>query len=186
MRAADDYNGAAWNDDIMYRLRTGDGASYGRVRLIVVAGLAASQGPCAVVQCMKLAEPIPGAPLAAAGYQRLRWSFDSASEPWPRLALVPLSGVQRIVHIVPDVQLLAPRGLIEPPTVHAGSQAHVMRSQFFLNNILFKSTTPALQRAQRLRLSKMWAWFLLPSSWALPRPLSTLGELITPRLTSRR
>lgn len=157
LRSSPAFYGAPWYDSVIFRRHVDDAPQFGMVLLIVVGGLADCAEPCAVVQCMEPAEPIPGAPLAAAGYQRLRWSFDSEAAEWPTLIIVPLSGVQRIVHIVPDVQLLAPSGLVAPPAAKEGAETDGLRSQFFLNNILFKSTTPAQQRIQRLRTAKSGA-----------------------------
>lgn len=158
LRSSEMFCGAAWRDCVIFRRHAGDHALFGLVRLIVAGGSAdATAEPRAVVQCMQAAVPLPGAALAAAGYDRLCWAFDDDTAEWPTLAVVPLSGLQRIAHVVPDVQVRTPSGEVTQPTPGEDQEAGKMRSQVFLNNILFKSTTPAQQRAQRLRAAKTMA-----------------------------
>lgn len=57
----------------------------------------------------------------------------------------------------PDVQTLGPQALVTPPAVGLSAAAGGLRSQVFLNNISFKSTTPAQQQAEDLRRRKVVA-----------------------------
>lgn len=88
VRSSDAYYGEAWHDCDLYRRHPSGAALFGRVRLIVVGCLTNCDQPVAVLQCMVKVAPLPDAPLASAGYQRLRWSFDSDPDVWPTLALV--------------------------------------------------------------------------------------------------
>lgn len=65
-----------------------------------------------------------------------------------------MSGIQCVFHIVPDVQLLTRGESTGTMPTSAGVGAEPPRWQYFLNNIVFMSTTPAQQRAQRLRADK--------------------------------
>lgn len=141
LRSSIIYYGTAWYDCVRYRSDAGDQVHMGQVRVIVAGGTDGCMEPCAVVQVMENAPPLSSSPLAAAGYQRLRWAFDNEAAVWPSLVRVPLSDMLRIVHIVPDVQLLAPSGLMMPHSVQACTERMGLRAAYFLNNILSKSTT---------------------------------------------
>lgn len=106
LRSSDSYYGSALHDCVPYSCTSRDSIRFGQVRAIVVGGFHSSADQCAVVQRFELAEPVSGSPLAAAGYQRLRWDVDSDTEEWQSLDLVPLSFVQRILHVVQDLQTL--------------------------------------------------------------------------------
>lgn len=154
MRSAEDYYNAPWLDCVLYRGAAGGEALYGQVRLIISGGASGILGPCAVVQRLRRADPLPDSPFAAAGYQRLQWAFDDDAAEWPSLEAVPVENVLRVVHVVPDVELFALLGEPVLPVVQAGTVRAGIRDAFFLDNKLFKSTTPAQQRAQRLRLAQ--------------------------------
>eukprot|EP00170_Pyropia_yezoensis_P005759 contig_23433_g5777 len=154
MRSAEDYYNAPWLDCVLYRGAAGGEALYGQVRLIISGGASGILGPCAVVQRLRRADPLPDSPFAASGYQRLQWAFDDDAAEWPSLEAVPVENVLRVVHVVPDVELFALLGEPVLPVVQAGTVRAGIRDAFFLDNKLFKSTTPAQQRAQRLRLAQ--------------------------------
>lgn len=147
VRSAESYHNAAWHDDVMYRPADGGDVRYGRVRLVAARGSACHATGVVLVQRMKLAVPLTGSPFAAAGYKRLRWAFDDDAAEWPTLEAVPIDRLLRICQIVPDVELLdGSRRLSGQRAVATDG----VRDRFFLLNKLFKSTTPAQQRAIRL------------------------------------
>ena len=94
-----------------------------------------------------------GCPFAAAGYTSPRWLFDEDLAQWPVLEMVPMAAIARIVHVVPNTDMLSRRFGLATPNVWNGQQLIDNRDALFLHNILHKSTTPAQQRRQRCRLA---------------------------------
>lgn len=157
LKSSESYSCAAWHDFIKVRRRPSKELLFRGVLLIVARTSVDLGEPCAVVQCMDVAEPIEGGPLATAGHEKLVWASDAEEAAWPTLNLVPLSDVQRIARVIPDVQTLGPYGIVTPLAVGIGAAAGGLRSQVFLNNISFKSTTPSQQQAEDLRRRKVVA-----------------------------
>jgi len=94
---------------------------------------------------------MPGALCPDAGYTCLQWDFEDQDAEWPALAAVPMACVRRIVQVIPDMERLAPAyGLGRTPS-HVHDTGEGRRAARFLDNILYKSTTPAQQRNQRAR-----------------------------------
>ena len=70
------------------------------------------------------------------------------------LEMVPMVAVARIVHVVPNTDMLSSRFGLATPSVWSWQQLIDDRDARFLHNILQKSTTPAQQRRQRRRLAE--------------------------------
>lgn len=69
LRSSESYVCAAWHDFIKFRRRPSKELLFGKL-LLIVPGTSVDLGePCAVVQCMDVAEPMEGGPLATAGYE---------------------------------------------------------------------------------------------------------------------
>lgn len=128
LRSSDIYYCTAWYDCVRSRSDARDQVHMGQVRVIVAGETAGCMETCAVDDVMVAAPPLSSSPLAAAGYQRRRWAFDNNAAVWPALVRAPLSDVLRIVHIAPDVQLLAPSGLMVPHAVQAGTERMGIRA----------------------------------------------------------
>jgi len=86
-----------------------------------------------VVQRLVDAPARPGCVLSSFQCMRKKWAFDSVSG-WPQLALVPLSDVRRLEHVVPDFEDLAERwGMTATPTTVPDSPREREEQRFFTN-----------------------------------------------------
>lgn len=133
----------------MYKTADGHEVMYGRIRCLLARGSAGKREVVAVLQHIKLAKSLSGSPFSAAGYKRLCWAFATEDAEWPIVEAVTVDRLLRIVHVVPDVELL------DGSRRAADQRADVsdaLRDQFFLVNKLFKSTTPAQQQSLRSEL----------------------------------
>jgi len=153
VRCTEYLSGAPWYDHILYRRDGEPLLAYGYVRLVVDGGTATVPSRCVVVQRLERTDARAGCPFAAAGYTSLRWLFDGELAEWPVLEMVPMAAVARIVHVVPNTDMLSSRFGLSTPNVWNGQQLIDNRDARFLHNILHKSTTPAQQRRQRRRLA---------------------------------
>ena len=127
--------------------------AYGYVRLVVDGGTSTVPSRCVVVQQLEGTDARAGCSVAAAGSTSLRWLFDGELADWPVLEMVPMAAVARIVHVVPNTDMLSSRFGLATPNMWNGQQLIDNRDALFLHNILHKSTTPAQQRRQRCRLA---------------------------------
>jgi len=151
IRSMQIYYGSSWYNYVLYRRLGCTERLCGHVRLIVATVKGPRGGTRQVVERLVPAGGVPGSVFEEAGHERLRLAFDDDTAEWPSLEVVPLSGILRIFQVVPDVEALAPafcmgRG---PPETSWGPEDR--RAARFLNNKLFKSTTPSQQCAQRMR-----------------------------------
>jgi len=102
------YYGSSWYDYVLYRRLGCTERLCGHVRLIVAPVKGPRGGTRLVVERLVPAGGVPGSVFEEAGHERLRLAFDDDTAEWPSLEVVPLSGILRIVQVVPDVEALAP------------------------------------------------------------------------------
>lgn len=149
VRSSELYHNAAWHDDVMYKTADGHEVMYGRIRCLLARGSAGKREAVAVLQHMKLAKSLSGSPSSAAGYKRLCWAFATEDAEWPIVEAVTVDRLLRIVHVLPDVELLdGSRRAVD----RRAAVSDALRDQFFLVKKLFKSTTPAQQQSLRSEL----------------------------------
>ena len=109
--------------------------AYGYVRLVVDGGTSTVPSRCVVVQQLEGTDARAGCSVAAAGSTSLRWLFDGELADWPVLEMVPMAAVARIVHVVPNTDMLSSRFGLATPNMWNGQQLIDNRDARFLQNM---------------------------------------------------
>jgi len=135
-----------WFDHVYYHA-PGDSTEpqLGLARLLVRA-VSGVRRELLVVQRLELAEYRPACVLSRFNCRRYKWVMDPLTG-FPALALVPLSRVMRLEHVVPDFEELGRRwGLLGTPTTTPETPHERQRERFF-TNVFFPWTTNSITDA---------------------------------------